>query len=261
MVWPAVIGGAALLGAAGLSTASAQSSQSRSIQAQKEIAKNQYTWAVQDLERAGLNPILAAQGGLKGASASAPPAPIGISTNMDFAGSAKDIAESFLATEKSQNVAVDSLLKLKQIQTEGSKIALNNSQARLNFQKTRAARMEVIRLATEINHLNVSIDKMEAETGVHHAQRVHIAKMTEESEKRKRLLIQQYKMLEAQIPAQERVGQLYRTWYGNVLGFIRAHMEAIGINVGAFLPVYGASKGKGEPYVPGPARNKKWTGR
>lgn len=243
MVWPAIIGGAALLGAAGIASSSSKSSQQRSIQAQKEIAQNQYQWAVADLEKAGLNPILAAQGGIQGASASAPPAPVAVGTQLDFAGSAKDITQAILNLEKSKNITQDTLLKVKQTEHEGARIAATNQMARLHFQKTREARMNVAKIMTEINAINVNIDKMEAETRVQHAQRTLINTQVEEVEKRKELLIQQYKMLKAQIPAEERVGQMYRSWYGNFLGFIKAHMDALGISVGAILPVPVGGKG------------------
>ena len=254
MVWPAIIGGAALLGAAGISSSSARSSQSRAIKAQENIAKNQYTWAVEDMERAGLNPILAAQGGIHGASASAPPAPVALNTNMDFAASARDITAALLNTEKSKNVAQDTLLKVKQTEHEGAKIAATNQQARLHFQQTRMARESVGKIMTEINHLSVSIDKMEAETQVQHAQKAHIAKMMEEIESRKALLEQQYDMLRNQIPKQKRVGDLYASWYGRLLGFIAAHMDALGLNPVAVLPIPGV-KGKGA------VKNKTGTGQ
>ena len=242
---PVAIGGAALLGLGGniLGSKSAKKSQQRSIEAQKEIAQNQYTWAVADLERAGLNPILAAQGGISGASASAPPAPVGVASQIDFAGNALDVARMFESRAKTENIANDTLLKIKQTEHEGAKIAATNQQARLHFQKTRETRVNIGKLMTEINAINVNIDKMEAETRVQHAQRVLINRQVEEVEKRKELLIQQWKMLRAELPAKERVGQMYRSWYGNFLGFIKAHMDALGISVGAILPVPVGGKG------------------
>ena len=235
---PVAIGLSTLAGGA-ISHFSGASSQSKSIRAQERMARNQYTWAVEDLERAGLNPILAATGGLHGASASAPPAPAPVTSGMDFAGSAKDILEATLTNKKKQNVVQDTLLKLKQTENEGAKIALNNQAARELHSRMAVNRSKALNLITQINEMNVNIDKMEAQTRVQHAQRELTKVEIQKVDRMKELLVNQYKMLAAQLPAAEKTGKVYGTWYGTFLSYVRATMEALGINVAALVPIPG----------------------
>ena len=237
MVWPAVIGGAALLGAAALSSNSAKSSQKRSIEAQKEIAQNQYTWAVEDLDRAGLNPILAAQGGISGASASAPPAPVAVGTQLDFAGSAKDITQAILNQQKSKNVVQDTLLKLKQTEHEGERIALTSQAARELHSRMAVNRSKAINLIAQVNEMSVNIDRMESQIKVQHADRERINQETVRLEQAKELLIAQYRMLAAQLPAAQKAGKVYSTWYGTFLSYVKETLAALGINTGVIMPL------------------------
>ncbi len=99
--------GAAIIGGSVLSGLFGSSSASRSMRFQKQMAKNAHQWEVEDLRKAGLNPILSGTGG-PGARASGgamPPIP-------DF-GTAAQAAQMVEA-----NVAnVKSLTKLNEAKT------------------------------------------------------------------------------------------------------------------------------------------------
>ncbi|UOK21027.1 DNA pilot protein [Chifec microvirus UA13_14] len=59
---PWIIGGASVLGA-GIGASGAKSANRKAIQFSREMAKNKYTYQVQDLKQAGLNPMLAVSNG------------------------------------------------------------------------------------------------------------------------------------------------------------------------------------------------------
>lgn len=75
---------------------------------QKEVMKNRHTWEVEDLRKAGLNPILSATGG-SGAAGNAP-----IISPPDLAGAMKSGAEA--STQHSEQKLKDALEKQTYVQ-------------------------------------------------------------------------------------------------------------------------------------------------
>lgn len=71
----ALIGGSAQLLGSGLSGHTKLKTFKRSLAWNKELAKNQIQFKVNDLKAAGLNPILAASGGISGSAPGAPATP------------------------------------------------------------------------------------------------------------------------------------------------------------------------------------------
>lgn len=99
--WAEAIGGAANLGSSALSAYFGWKHQ-------KEVMKNRHTWEVEDLRKAGLNPILSATGG-SGASGNAPTI-----VAPDLAGAMKSGAET--ETQHSEKNLKDALEKQTYVQ-------------------------------------------------------------------------------------------------------------------------------------------------
>lgn len=93
MAWGAAIGAAGgILGGLSSGLLSGRINARASAKAarrQRKILQNQYRWAVHDLTEAGLNPILAAGGGIKGGGASVPVAGTG-APGMNLTSSARE---------------------------------------------------------------------------------------------------------------------------------------------------------------------------
>jgi hypothetical protein len=99
--WAEAIGGVANLGSSALSAYFGWKHQ-------KEVMKNRHTWEVEDLRKAGLNPILSATGG-SGASGNAPTI-----VAPDLAGAMKSGAET--ETQHSEKNLKDALEKQTYVQ-------------------------------------------------------------------------------------------------------------------------------------------------
>lgn len=83
-----------------------QASSAISWKRQKKILQNQVRWRVNDMRKAGINPILAVSGGFGGGGAAVPPGATGGHT--DFAASARSMQEA-MRSRKLQNAELDLL--------------------------------------------------------------------------------------------------------------------------------------------------------
>lgn len=129
-----VIGAGTSIWSANQANSAAFQMQANSLAAQKEALQNRHQWEVQDLKKAGLNPILSANsgaGGISGATANV--------TAPDIAGALNKIANSALA--RKQTELAEKELDVKQDQANASKLnaAANYLEAEVNQSKANSA--------------------------------------------------------------------------------------------------------------------------
>lgn len=94
MVWPAVaagVGAAADIGSTFLQAAMNEKQQRRAQRFAKKMYQHRYQYSMEDMRKAGLNPILVASGGLAGSSPASPAIPVG---RGDVAGAAGKAASA-----------------------------------------------------------------------------------------------------------------------------------------------------------------------
>lgn len=146
-----VVGAVGSIWGANQSNNAAFQMQANSINAQKEFMQNRHQWEVEDLRRAGLNPILSATNSAGGAVS-------GATTNVtgpDIAGALNKIANSAFARKQTELLEKD--LQVKQ---DNAKANLANADAnQVNAQaKMMEAHNDQIKTnsAVEFNNANIS---------------------------------------------------------------------------------------------------------
>lgn len=122
IIGAAIGGGASLIGGA-MQNSAAQAASREQMAFQKESAQNQYRWAMDDMRRSGLNPILAyKQGGAGTLSGSTyTPQNVGAAAATGATAGA-GVASSAIAASRNQaelaNIAADTALKSSQDKTQ-----------------------------------------------------------------------------------------------------------------------------------------------
>ena len=129
-----LIGSVASIWSSNQANSAAFQMQANSLAAQKEALQNRHQWEVEDLKKAGLNPILSANsgaGGISGATANV--------TAPDIAGAINKIANSAFA--RKQTELAEKELDVKQDQANAQKLnaAANYLEAEVNQSKANSA--------------------------------------------------------------------------------------------------------------------------
>ena len=129
-----LIGSVASIWSSNQANSAAFQMQANSLAAQKEALQNRHQWEVQDLKKAGLNPILSANSGAAGIS--------GATANVtapDIAGAINKIANSAFA--RKQTELAEKELDVKQDQANAQKLnaAANYLEAEVNQSKANSA--------------------------------------------------------------------------------------------------------------------------
>ncbi|SQN81026.1 Uncharacterised protein [Escherichia coli] len=173
-MWSAIAGaiGSALLGAH-----SAKASADRANKITMDLAKNGIQYRVQDLRKAGLNPILAVtgSGGLGSVSSSG----IQAAQPADFSGAVSSAVAAFDALTKRQQQQVAKEGIESQIALQRNQIANSAADVRLKDAQAAAALQNVENMKTQSNLTNQQIlteasrrANIEAQTGLSSAQRI-----------------------------------------------------------------------------------------
>lgn len=124
--WASLAGGAANLGGSAVSAYF-------SWKHQKEVMKNRHQWEVEDLRKAGLNPILSATGG-SGAPGNAP-----IIEAPDISGAAAKAVEASLGKSQEDLIKAQTQQSVSSARQAESQTALNKTeQKRVDFEADRS---------------------------------------------------------------------------------------------------------------------------
>ncbi len=176
-MWSAIAGAAGAIGSALLGAHSAKSSADRANKITMDLAKNGIQYRVQDLRKAGLNPILAVtgSGGLGSVSSSG----IQAAQPADFSGAVSSAVAAFDALTKRQQQQVAKEGIESQIALQRNQIANSAADVRLKDAQAAAALQNVENMKTQSNLTNQQIlteasrrANIEAQTGLSSAQRI-----------------------------------------------------------------------------------------
>lgn len=225
--------------------ASAEQAQ-RQMDFQERMARNSYQYAVNDMERAGLNPMLAySQGGAATPSGAQgqvfQPAPMqnkmqaGIGSAQQAAGAGQTVAQTGLLDAQKQNVEADTVMK---VASAGHLDALKDN-----------VRQEMTSFNTRLEKLihetkSAEFGAWEAQTGyeiakdlsygnkidphlVHKSPRIQV--MLAEAEK----LAQQAKLLGLEVPKAVSEAAMWSSEYGKKLPYIESGTHSFGNLTGA----------------------------
>ncbi|EOL9786423.1 hypothetical protein ACNAMQ_004105 [Escherichia coli] len=176
-MWSAIAGAAGAIGSALLGAHSAKASADRANKITMDLAKNGIQYRVQDLRKAGLNPILAVtgSGGLGSVSSSG----IQAAQPADFSGAVSSAVAAFDALTKRQQQQVAKEGIESQIALQRNQIANSAADVRLKDAQAAAALQNVENMKTQSNLTNQQIlteasrrANIEAQTGLSSAQRI-----------------------------------------------------------------------------------------
>jgi len=147
---PALIGGIASAGGQLLANSQADASAVRQMEFQKETLKHQYQWGMEDMRKAGLNPILAyKQGGAGSASGSSyTPGNVGAAAVAGASSAQSSALQTRAQDLQLENIAADTSLKSAQDKTQAAlqvqalasaqQASSNSALAQVQALKTRA---------------------------------------------------------------------------------------------------------------------------
>ena len=216
----AALGGAAALGvASSLGSSAAQYGFGR--QAMRDQAglneymyRNRYQWTMQDMRNAGLNPILAAKGGLVGSSPQVGLPQVG---RGEFTTSSKEVREI-------DNINQDTKLKLQQAYHEVQRNYLTRRQAGVAHQKEEKLANEVRNTIMEFERIKQDILRLEAATNREQADVVRINQQAQVLRREATKLMNLMTQLEQE-------SELYKGVAGRLLKAVKETFDALNLHI------------------------------
>lgn len=184
---------------------------------QKDFYRNRYQWMMQDMRKAGLNPILAA--GSAGFSTSGTPT-VQMSQQpvTDLTASAKNLSEVSLLEEQSKTEQQRQLKTLAETKTEIQKRFLTRAQAGL--------------VAEQERQIWFNIEKMQSEIYKNYREGLKSMKDME-------LMQQHIKQIAVELQRLKNVNAIYSNPASMALSVIREIANSLGLNVGIVAPIKG----------------------
>ncbi|WP_079964597.1 hypothetical protein [Salmonella enterica] len=176
-MWGAVIGGAASLAGSLLGSSSAKSNAAASNKIMLDLAKNGMQYRVQDLRKAGLNPILAVNGsgGLGSVSSSG----VQMAAPADFSGltsSATGVYDAYTRRKQQQaaqaELASRIALQNAQVANSAADIRLKDAQAATQLEVAKNQNAQTGLLGQQVLTEAARRSNIEAQTGLASAQQI-----------------------------------------------------------------------------------------
>lgn len=176
---PALAGGVVSGFGAMMANNEARAASQRQMDFQKETLQNSFQWGMQDMSKAGLNPILAYQRGGAGSAGGSTYTPQNVGSNSVTGGSTA--ASSALAMkfqeQQLENLAADTMLKNSQDRTQdalriqalaqagqaNSNSALSSFQAKLSQAQAEKARTETLLIGENIHSARAAASRSKAD--------------------------------------------------------------------------------------------------
>lgn len=229
MGWPAVVAAAAPAVISGLSsimnTGSAnEASRTAATEAYYRNVhsyNHRYQWAVDDMRKAGLNPILAASSGMNVGSApeapmrttfAAPPMP-----SFDIGSNAKNLAQEKTETQKQELTKNQALTELERIHQVRAQTKLVNQQEFKTFN-------EIQNLAGQFDKIQAEIKNIEQTTNTAKAQ-------MEKVEQEKANLIKVGQMLSSQLKQLQNISKVYGSGTGKIMTWINEILNSLNLKL------------------------------
>lgn len=211
--------------------------------------RRRYQWTVEDMREAGLNPILAAQGGFGSvaspAATGAPTVSVPGTSGVDIAGSAKALQDTEVGKREEIRKAEETskiIQEARAVFVKAEESIQNIAESKARVQKIRQEERNLIKtvfntqerfweIAANIDRIDAQISLLKAQEQREQMQAFNIASQTAENWERRKLLAQQGKQLVAQLEKLSKVSEVYKGPIGKVLAYVKEILD--GLNVGA----------------------------
>lgn len=242
MVWPAVIAaGAAIAGSAIAANRQKKAAETAWDKEEKFALQNwarqqeqyakRYQTTVEDMKKAGINPILAAQGGF-GVGGNIEPQmpryPMVANNEPQFGSTARDYAMAELSQQ--------------QTKTEKEKIQLLKNQVKETIARTYVERARKGLITQQERESAQRVSKMHAEIEKMSNEILVMKERGENIQKETKMLVKRMQVIDLEMKKLRQSANVYSTSYGQWMQYLKAFTEAIGINVGAITSFSRISK-------------------
>lgn len=203
--------------------------QDRQYERDRDDWMNRYYRTTADMRRAGLNPILAATGGIQvGATPSVDlpsvpqTAPVSM-PDLDFGSTAKKIAEAKKAEAEAGKAKEETVLAKNRAMSELASMAKMRAETKKATTEERLSFQKIYNAEKEFEVLNKQLDQIQSQTAVNEAERSKIAQMTEN-------LFTIGKQLKMELEKLGRTANVYSGPAGQVISYVKEIMGSLPVS-------------------------------
>jgi hypothetical protein len=226
----------------------------------EKLYKNRYQWMVEDMRKAGLNPILAASGGFNpggGPSVSLPSFASGSvsgSTAPDIAASAKawQDTDTSKAEEDRKRAEIEKIKEERKLAAQRAKESIQNiAESRSRQRKMKAEERRIkeeadnlwqktINLANEYGRITQETRLLSEKAQTEQSQRALYGAKESEAQEMAEQLRENAKILRAKYHQLSKIADVYKGPAGTIIAYLKTILDSLNIGTGVIVPLKGA---------------------